>query len=257
MSSSRRPWFPWYPSDFNQDEKVRMLSDDAELLYRRALDVLWQANDLQLPSNCQKLAKALARGWSQERFENAWADIQTPGFELLKTTDDGQWVYSKRLKIEADKYLNISERRKIIGKSGGLAKAKQKLSNCQPKHIANGKQSVTQPQPQPHINNTPLTPQGGKPAYSEAFETFWSVCPKKVGKDAAYRSWQKIGKRKGASPTQIVNAMVAQIKANHFRGNDGQDYLPNPATWLNQGRWQDEIKQQPQDIIPSIGKRLA
>lgn len=154
MSSSRRPWFPWYPADFNQDEKVRMLSDDAELLYRRVLDVLWQANDLQLPSNCQKLAKALARNWSSERFESAWSEIQTPGFELLKTTDDGDWIYSKRLKLEAERFLKLSQERSIIGKKGAKAKTKQLPSKSLAKAQARVKQSVSQPQPQPqsHIN---------------------------------------------------------------------------------------------------------
>ena len=152
MSSSRRPWYPWYPRDYNQDEKVRMLSDDAELIYRRALDVLWQANDLQLPSNCYKLANALARGWDTKRFELAWSEIQTPGFELLKTTDDGLWVYSKRLKKEAEKIESLCQQRKIIGKKGGQAKAKQLVSKSSPKALANGYQNPTHTDTDTDIN---------------------------------------------------------------------------------------------------------
>lgn len=254
MSSCRRPWYPWYPADFNQDEKVRMLSDDAELLYRRAIDVLWQASDLQLPSNCQKLAKALARGWSSERFESAWSEIQTPGFELLKTTDDGEWIYSKRLKLESEKFLKISQERSINGKKGGKAKAKQMPSKCQANAEANDKQNDSQSQSQSH--NNPLTPKGETPRYSQSFETFWSVYPKKVGKDAAYRSWQKISKRKDVTPTVIMNAISAQVECGHFKGRDGQEFVPNPSSWLNQGRWQDEIKTSQAECAPSIGKRF-
>ena len=125
MSSNRRPWFPWYPKDFVVDEKVQALSDDAELLYRRALDVLWQANDLHLPNNCFKLANILARNWTKERFDEAWNEIQFDGFELFHTTDDGRWIYSKRLKAEAQKIEDIS---KIRSESGKKAKAKQKPS---------------------------------------------------------------------------------------------------------------------------------
>ena len=130
MSSHRRPWFPWYPKDYVADEKTRGLSDDADLLYRRVLDIIWQANALQLPNNCIKLALQIARGWSKERFENAWNEIQTPGFELLKTAECGQWVYSQRLLNEAQKIENIS---KIRSESGRKAKAKQKLSKSQAK----------------------------------------------------------------------------------------------------------------------------
>ena len=143
MSSDRRPWFPWYPRDFNQDEKVRCLSDDGELLYRRALDVMWQANTLQLPSNCYKLANALARGWDQKRFEKAWNEIQTPGFELFQTTKDGEFIYSSRLKKEADKIEQLSNSRKKLGKLGGLAKAKQKLSKSLANAKANSKQTLS------------------------------------------------------------------------------------------------------------------
>lgn len=122
MSSNRRPWYPWYPKDFVVDEKVQGLSDDAELLYRRVLDVLWQANALQLPNNCLKLANQIARGWSKERFENAWNEMQHPGFELLKETDCGNFVYSPRLAREAQKIEKISKTR------SKAAKAKQKHS---------------------------------------------------------------------------------------------------------------------------------
>jgi hypothetical protein len=161
MSSSRRPWYPWYPKDFNQDEKVRMLSDDAELVYRRALDVLWQANDQQMPSNCLALANALARGWSTERFKNAWDEIQKPEYELLKTTDDGKWVYSKRLKLEAEKIASLCKIRRKSASKGGQASA-------QARGQANAKQKVEQTSSHTdtdtdtdNINNNPPTPHGG------------------------------------------------------------------------------------------------
>lgn len=104
-----------------------------------------------------------------------------------------------------------------------------------------GDSNETAPDTDTDIDNTPLPPKG---EYSKSFEEFWSVCPKKVGKDSAYRSWQKIGKRKETSPPEIILAMKNQVAANHFRGNDGLDYFPNPSTWLNAGRWKDEIKSQ-------------
>jgi hypothetical protein len=93
------------------------------------------------------------------------------------------------------------------------------------------------------IDSTPLTPQGGNQAkYTKSFESWWQHYPSKVGKDAAYRSWKKIGSQKTATASQLIKAIQAQAQANHFRGVDGQDYIPNPATWLNQGRWMDELK---------------
>jgi hypothetical protein len=83
----------------------------------------------------------------------------------------------------------------------------------------------------------PPTPQGGS-GYTKAFELFWKECPKKIGKSYAFKCWKKI---KGVDAPTIIQALRAQIAAEHFRGNDGKQYFPNPSTWLNQGRWEDEI----------------
>lgn len=78
--------------------------------------------------------------------------------------------------------------------------------------------------------------------YSEGFEEFWKAYPKPTGKAAAFESWEKIPKKhEGVTARKIVNAVIAQVKAKHFT-RDGKDYIPLPATWLNQGRWDDGIK---------------
>ena len=135
MSSERRPWYKWYPKDFGMDEKVQSLSPIAELVYRRLLDIMWQSNATRLLNVCQRLANTVGRGLSQKDVENALSEIQTPGFELLKTTDDGLWIYSKRLSEQ----MEVLEKRKISGSKGGVAKSKQTSG----KRVANAKQKPT------------------------------------------------------------------------------------------------------------------
>ena len=60
---------------------------------------------------------------------------------------------------------------------------------------------------------------------------------KKIGKDAARRAFAKIPK---SAIKDLVPAIAKQKKSEQWR-KDGGQYIPNPATWLNQGRWQDEI----------------
>lgn len=80
--------------------------------------------------------------------------------------------------------------------------------------------------------------KGGVP-YSEVFERFWLAYPEKIGKGKAYDSWKKI-----SLPIQelCIQVIQSQVSANHFRGKDGVDYIPHPTTWLNQKRWEDEVK---------------
>ena len=129
MSSNRRPWYKWWPKDFNQDEKVKGLGWDAELIYRRLLDVMWQSNDCRLPNDINYLSNAVAIALPKELFATAWLQIQREKFELF-IEDDG-WIYSERLKKEMEDVFKLSNKRSKYGKKGGKAKAtandKQKL----------------------------------------------------------------------------------------------------------------------------------
>ena len=66
----------------------------------------------------------------------------------------------------------------------------------------------------------------------DGFHEFWKAYPKKVGKDAAIKMWQ----RKKPKVDLIINALKWQIKHDQWQ----KGIIPNPATYLNEGRWQDE-----------------
>lgn len=78
----------------------------------------------------------------------------------------------------------------------------------------------------------------GSDVHRARFEQFWVSYPRRIGKDAAWREWLK------RSPSDDLTALmiraVERDKASpQWRKDDGQ-YIPNPRTWLHQGRWQDE-----------------
>jgi hypothetical protein len=74
---------------------------------------------------------------------------------------------------------------------------------------------------------------------NELFAQFWAVYPKKIGKDAALRAWRKCQPDR-ALATAMIAAVETHRRSAQWRKDDGQ-FIPNPATWLNQGRWQDEL----------------
>jgi hypothetical protein len=71
-----------------------------------------------------------------------------------------------------------------------------------------------------------------KNTYTEDFTIFWSAYPKKTGKDAAYKSWTKYKPRLD----DVMYALSWQQDSDQWK----RGYIPNPATYLNQGRWKDE-----------------
>jgi hypothetical protein len=72
------------------------------------------------------------------------------------------------------------------------------------------------------------------------FEQFWQAYPRKVGKGAARRIFGRI--KPGAELlAKMLDAVAIQSQSIQWQKDAGQ-FIPHPATWLNQERWDDEIK---------------
>ena len=66
----------------------------------------------------------------------------------------------------------------------------------------------------------------------DSFDDFWKAYPKKVGKDKAIAAW---GKKKPPL-IEVLEALQWQVISEQWKSG----YIPNPATYINDGRWQDE-----------------
>ena len=64
---------------------------------------------------------------------------------------------------------------------------------------------------------------------------FWKQYPKRVGKGEAEKSW-----RKSNCESNTEKILDALGKQHEFLMRDGGKFVPNPATWLNQKRWEDD-----------------
>lgn len=70
------------------------------------------------------------------------------------------------------------------------------------------------------------------------FEQFWKAYPKKIGgRKNALRAWNKAKDR--PSIQNILMAIELAKQTEQWKRDSGQ-YIPYPATWINQGRWADE-----------------
>lgn len=76
------------------------------------------------------------------------------------------------------------------------------------------------------------------PPEGEGFDRFWLAYPKKVGKGAARTAWKKI--RPGKELIDVIVHAVEKAKKSEQWAREKGRYIPNPATWLNQERWEDE-----------------
>ena len=85
-----------------------------------------------------------------------------------------------------------------------------------------------------------------------AFDVFWAAYPKKVGKEAARKAFAKVG----VSVDVLVNAVEQQKLSAQWQKDNGQ-FIPNPATWINQGRWEDEVTPSVTQVSMTYGDRSA
>ena len=77
-------------------------------------------------------------------------------------------------------------------------------------------------------------------SYSNKFEDFWKLYPKKTGKKFAYICYQKAR----MSNDILLPAVREQIRSKQWQ----RGYVPNPSTWLNQGRWDDEVMEEKSEV---------
>lgn len=86
----------------------------------------------------------------------------------------------------------------------------------------------------------------------QLFDSFWAVYPRKVGKQTAYKAFEKAVKGKPANWVEavLIPAVKTHAASNDWQKSDGQ-YIPHPTTFLNQGRWEDEIASAPVAQVPA------
>ena len=75
--------------------------------------------------------------------------------------------------------------------------------------------------------------------YIDHFNKFWGAYPKKVAKSTAEKSFKKL-----KVDDELLIKMLHSLEV-HKQSKQWQDrqYIPNPSTWLNQKRWEDEVEE--------------
>lgn len=82
---------------------------------------------------------------------------------------------------------------------------------------------------------------------TELFDLFWEKYPKKVGKGEALRSWSKLRPSRELAERIIASVIAHFVDSQWVR--DGGRFIPNPSTFLNQGRYDDEVAVAKSNVI--------
>ena len=198
---------------------TRHLTPTEDLCYRRLLDYYY-LHEKPIPLNPSESTRLICLN---KEFVD---DVCTVLNEFFVKTDIG-WI-NPRADKEIKQYQGFAE----AGKRGA-EKRWSKPTDSPP--ISPPKQGLMANTNHKTINTnykpltiTPLSK-------SNDFDEFWRAYPKKVGKDSARKAWDKAKPR----IDDVMSALSWQVESPQWFKSNGQ-YIPNPTTYINQGRWQDE-----------------
>lgn len=223
--------YPHHIGDFNN--ATRHLTRVERSLYRDMIE-LYYDTEQPLNSDTNKIARRILAN-SEE--EHAAMLVVLDEFFVLQ--DDG-W-HNARCDAEIAKYTGQIEQASKAGKASAAKRSNQNKTNVQQTfndRLTTVDVPLNQPEPEPEPINTPKPP-AKTPGAEERFERLWLVYPKKIGKDAALKAFAK--RKPDDALVDLMVKAVEQQKRSDAWLKDGGQFIPNPATWLNQGRWQDDV----------------
>ncbi len=254
------PSFQFYPGDWMKDPGLRSVSLEARGLWIDMLCLLFESGRrgyLQHRTGKPVTEEQLARmtGCSSGQVSRLLRELEDSG--VFSRTEHGM-IYSRRMIRDERKRAECSE----AGKKGGgnpAYKARSGNGNeandlpttfkghCKGEAKGDSK-GVSKQKPNPSSStssssssseHTPLPPEGGLDAQS-LFLIFWECYPLKVKKPKTLAAFQKL-KPDRALLDRMLEAIDRQKQSRAWRKDNGQ-YIPHPATWLNNRQWEDSVQ---------------
>lgn len=70
-----------------------------------------------------------------------------------------------------------------------------------------------------------------------SFQDFWAKYPRKVSKRVAETSWKRLTAQEQSDALEAIDQHLKYWKIKET----ATEFIPHAATWLNQGRWEDEL----------------
>ncbi len=217
-------YMPLYTGDYVRD--TQHLSCSEHGIYLKLLMHCWDQKG-PVPLDERKLC-GIVNARSGDEIE---ALRRVLGEYFVRMADG--W-YNPRMMRQVQAVEALSNNRAVAGRLGGLARAakasKQVLSKCQ----ASAKQEPVTPTP---TSNIKTKPKNTCSSGDELFPKFWSIYPRRVGKEQARKAWAKLK----ADDDLLARILKAVEEQKRSEGWKDVQYIPHPATWLNGHRWEDEL----------------
>lgn len=228
MAPQKSPAFQFYPKDFMAGTATMSLQEVGA--YMRLLCYAWDAGSV--PTDPKERSRICACSRAQER--ELWKKVGTK-FSLQND------VYlNERMEEERQKQADYRRRQSDKGKASATVRwqpdGNRAVTTVTPRLQPDGNSSSSSSSSSSSKEQIPASKERSLPV---GFAEWWSAYPKKVSKGAALKAWTKL-KPDQVVLAQMLDALRWQVRQPSWT-KDGGAFIPHPATWLGQGRWQDEV----------------
>jgi uncharacterized protein YdaU (DUF1376 family) len=230
MPSKADIWMPLYIGDYLADTSHL----DAE---RHGCYLLWMMHYWRKGPLTSNLSDLVSIG--RLRGNNASSIAQALLEEFFSMNGDGLW-HQKRQDVERAKWqgkrADAVEKAKKAA-AGRWGNASSNASSNAPAMLELCPLPLPSPLPSP-LSLSPKT----KTSPKAQLETLYKLYPRHIGKAAAFKSIDKALKLKTFD--ELLLAVRAYVRKVTLETTEEQ-FIPHPATWFNQGRYEDDMTPHP------------
>lgn len=217
-------WFPFYPVDWLGSLTVRGMTYAQKGMYLELLCHQWNEGGA-LPGDDEFLAKACGMAADHKDFLAA----------LSKFPRNADGLRANARLSEIYQVQSAKHTHRVNSGKKSQNQNQNQIAGALPEQCPSNAMALLDVEARSKKLERPIT--GGVTPDLD-FDAFWGAYPRKTGKKAAFKAWQN-AKDKPPLP-DILKAVAAQAATDQWRKDRGQ-FVPMPSTWLNQGRWADEI----------------
>ena len=224
-------YFPFHVGDYVAS--TAHLSWDEDMAYTRLIRSYYQTEKPIPKEKAYRLARATTPS------QRAAVDSVLDEFFIL----DADGYHQKRCDEEIAKFSDKQNKAKRSANARWKPDSKHSEGNANASEthmrthsegnadamLTNNQEPITNNQIQKEKEKEPQPPVPG-------FDVFWETYPKKVARPAALTAFKK-AKLNGHLP-DVLKDIEEKSNSEAWTKNKGQ-FIPNPATYLNQRRWED------------------
>ena len=173
--------------------------------------------------------RILHQRWSDSVIKELTTNDENPSWIMLDNGDVQIYAFCD-WQMTAEKRKEIQEKKRNAGIKSGEARRQTNTTRTGVQQVF--EQNANKKELELEVEQEKIKPLA---ITSPEFENWWTEYPKKVAKPAALKAW------KGAISKTSIEVLLDSVKAYAAKNaNTEQTYIANPATWLNQERWNDE-----------------